>query len=141
MTNEKNPAVKFRGVPFEYGDEILIVPALPLGQARELSERFLASTNGSVADETPQEAISKAEARIHIFLEAAELALKRNYPDTTREKVEDFLTAENQYKVWSAAISGQGTDKVKSLGEAQAVLEKKYSSNTVTSTGPSSTAE
>jgi len=128
--------VRFRGVAFEYGDEYLVVPPLPLGVAKELQKEFA----GIVAKKTSDE--DQSDAIVALYTKAAELALKRNYEEVTSDTVADFLTPENMIGVFRAAVYGidDAQDKVKTVGEAKAVLDRKRNQATATpSTGDTST--
>ena len=118
-------AVQFRGVPFEYGDDILIVPPLPLGVSKDLQKKMAAIAIG-IQEETKEESVARMDERIAIIIEAAGKALKRNYPDITEDTVQDFITQENMNDIFGASLYGSvPTNTAKTVGEGKTVLEKK----------------
>jgi hypothetical protein len=129
--------VKFRGAPFEYGDDVLIVPPLPLGLCREYQRKSLDLVPKE--NETVEESLAKADSRIAVMKEAITKALRRNYPEISNDTVEDFVTQENVNPAFTAAMFGTvPTNTAKSVTEAKTVLEKKRNP---ASTGNISTAE
>jgi hypothetical protein len=126
--------VKFRGVPFEYGDDVLIVPPLPLGQSKELQKK-IAELSNNLQTETKEETIAKMESRVAVIVEATTKALKRNYPDITDDIVQDFITQENLNDLFTASIMGSVPSKTaKTVMEAKNALEKKLNPVSIGST-------
>lgn len=97
------PVVKVKGIPKEMGGRILVIPPLSLGAIEQLQER-LASFTGDISDRT----------QAPIVIDAAHAALKRNYPDITRDEVGDMIGLENMVDVFEAVMDISGL-KRKSL--------------------------
>ena len=71
---------KFKGVAVEFSNgETLIVPPLSLGSVEILQER-LTNFKGGVDSDS-----------VNLVVDATALALQRNYPDITKEKIKDEL--------------------------------------------------
>lgn len=116
--------VTYRGVPFEWGNDILIVPPLPLGKSKEIQKK-MAALSANMETETKEESVAKMDNRVAIIVEAATLALRRNYPDITDEAIADGITQNNMNDLFSAALYGTvPTKTAKTLPEAQTVLQK-----------------
>jgi hypothetical protein len=127
--------VVYRGCPFEYGDDVLIVPPLPLGQSKDIQKKMATLSSGNIETETREESIARMDSRVAIIVEATTKALKRNYPDVTDEVIQDFITQENMNDLFSAALYGSvPTKTAKSVPEAKNVLEKKLNPAQIGST-------
>lgn len=104
--------VKVKGIPVELGGEVLIVPPLSLGSLEQL-QAGIAGFTGDVFD----------KAQIALVIDAALAALRRNYPEMTRERVAEFIDVANMPEVFEALMDVSGL-KRKSMeavtpGEAQ----------------------
>lgn len=104
--------VKVKGIPVELGGVTFIVPPLSLGALEQL-QAGIAGFTGDVFD----------KAQIALVIDAALAALKRNYPDITREQVAECIDVANMPEVFEAVMDVSGL-KRKSLeavtpGEAQ----------------------
>lgn len=121
--------VKYRGVPFEFGDRTIIVPPLTLDDVQNFSDQMNptqedidrlvnAPADGKVLV-TP-EARAKSRQRFDVMRSAVKKAVARNYSaeEFTDADLADFLTARNINTAFDSAM-GYNTPRfqVKSLGE------------------------
>lgn len=119
--------VQYRGTPFEYGDHVLIVPPLPLGLAREFSKEFWIAGGDITDDASIDEKFKVGDGRFEVQVKAISAALKRNYPDIADTDIQDFVTLENVFAIYSSAITGsKPTETAKTVGEAKAVMERSH---------------
>lgn len=110
-----------KGIPFDFGGRTLIIPPLSLGNLETL-EPQLATFRGDAKD----------PKNISTALDCITAALKRNYPDTTREQVADMVDLGNMAEVMQAVMDSAGIRR-KAL-EASAAGEVKAPSNGADST-------
>ena len=110
---------KFKGIPFILGDKTLVVPPLNFRSLEELQDRLATFEAG----------VDK-EARATI-VDAAWHALRRNYPDITKDEIVDGLDIGNMQELMEAVMDVSGLKR--KAGEALATAQ------TDPSTGPSST--
>jgi len=89
--------VKIKGIPVELGDRTLIVPPLALGALEQLQER-IATFTGDI----------RSKEQIATVLDAAHAALKRNYPEVTREDVAEWVDVGNMAEVFEAVMDISG---------------------------------
>lgn len=89
--------VKVKGIPVELGGDVLIVPPLSLGSLEQL-QAGIAGFTGDVFD----------KAQIALVIDAALAALRRNYPDMTRERVAEFIDVANMPEVFEALMDVSG---------------------------------
>lgn len=111
----KYPArVRFRGIGFEFGDDVIIVPSLTVGQTEGLVELLVKHDAIKVEDfKTVDE---KVQIRSKIIFEA----VKRNYPEFTEVELNEFVTGANNDKLFYAAMGSDRTSKqIKEVGEFQ----------------------
>lgn len=114
--------VAFRGVPFENGidenneDKVIIIPPLPLNKVRQYTQEVVEIDD---PDETKKGNLKNERVK-EIILEA----IHRNYPDFTKDELEEFVTLRNLYNAYQAAIGSNSTtdgklfpDLVRSAGE------------------------
>lgn len=89
---------KFKGVEMEFSNgEVLIVPPLTLGALELFQERLMKFKGGLDIDS------------ITLVLDCTTLALQRNYPDITREKVaNDLVDLSNMENVMLAVMDVSG---------------------------------
>lgn len=103
--------VKVKGIPVELGGETLVIPPLALGALEQLQER-VGNFRGDIRD----------KEQVATVIDAAHAALKRNYPEMTREQVADAIDIGNMADVFEAVMDVSGL-KRKALetaaGEAQ----------------------
>lgn len=98
------------GIEIDFGSERLTVPPLTLGSLQLLQgklEKFQADTS-------PES--------VATVIEAAFLALRRNYPDITRERVAEILDLGNMLDVLSAVMDVSGM-KRKEIAAGKATPE------------------
>lgn len=91
------PVVKVKGIPKELGGRVLVIPPLSLGAIEQLQER-LSSFTGDIADKT----------QAPIVIDAAHAALRRNYPELTREEVGELIDLENMVEIFEAVMDVAG---------------------------------
>lgn len=92
--------VKVKGVPVTFDtDTTLIVPPIALGDLEQLEERLKAPN-------------------VTTMIDAVHAALRRNYPDMTREDVGRLVDTVTVQEAFGAAMSGQ--KRAASSGEALA---------------------
>ena len=112
--------VKVPGIRMTLGGNEYVVPPIALGALEQLEDR-IASFNPNVLD----------LKQMGIIIDCAYAALKRNYPDLTREDVGEIVDIGNMNEVFEAVmdVSGlrrkalenpQPADKAEA-GEAEAV--------------------
>lgn len=111
MNVPENTVVKFRGVAFEFGDVMLVVPPLSQRLLEKHAEKLDALT-------TPRTFTLKTGG---VFLrdnliEPVHDALLRNYPAITKSEVEDFISLDNWGKLVAALMGGGDVPKTR-VGE------------------------
>lgn len=109
---------KFKGIKILLGDRELVVPPLNFRSLQQLQER-LAKFSGGVDPES-----------IGLVVDATHEALRRNYPEITRDEVIDGLDLENMLPVMEAVMDVSGLKRKAVEAEGQPADP---------STGPSST--
>lgn len=112
---------KYKGIKITLGDEVLVVPPLNFRSLQELQARLVEFKAG-VDPES-----------VNVVVDAAHHALKRNYPDMTRENVIDLLDLENMLQVMEAVMDVSG------MKRKEAEAKSAEGESTDPSTGPSST--
>lgn len=100
--------VKHKGIPVVLGEQTFIVPPLALGALEQLQDR-VASFNGDIRD----------AAQVATVIDAGHAALKRNYPEITREEVADLIDVGNMAEVFEAVMDVSGL-KRKALASGEA---------------------
>jgi hypothetical protein len=123
--------VKWRGVAFDYGDRVLIIPALPISEVARIDQELAALAEplpslkpDGTPEDTPEHKTALTQfqaARQKIMRAAITTSLRRNYTveQLSDEDIIDFLTYENFFDAFMAA---QGTynkeaQRVRSAGE------------------------
>lgn len=91
------PVVKVKGIPLTLDGRTWTVPPLSLGALEQLQER-LAQFTGDVG----------AAGQISTAIDALHAALRRNYPDVTREQVAEMIGLENMAEVMEAVMDVAG---------------------------------
>ena len=130
MTDFKRP-VRFRGIGFEYGDDVLIVPPITCDQAVTLADEIdLATSTAGLKRVEEIMALDAEGFRAHSsdircrrasMKKVVAVALRRNYPGITDEEISDFISQENIQSSFHAAMALSGdTKKIKNPGEFQA---------------------
>ena len=102
------PIVKHKGISITFGDQKLVVPPLALGALEQLQER-VSKFSGDIRD----------KEQIATVIDAAHAAIKRNYPDMTRDDVADLIDVGNMAEVFEAVMDVSGL-KRKALEEGEA---------------------
>lgn len=104
--------VKHSGVPIEFGDDTVIVPALTTSQVEGLVEKLMAH------DAIKLESFRNIYERLALRTEIVIVALRRNYPEITLEEVREALTTGNSDQAMGAALgTDRTTPRVRELGE------------------------
>lgn len=91
------PVVKVKGIPLEIGGNLFIVPPLSIGAIEQLREP-LSKLTADVTD----------FSNVSVIVDATHAALKRNYPDITREEIADGIGLENMADVLEAVMDVSG---------------------------------
>lgn len=89
--------VKVKGISIELGGEQYVVPPIALGALEQLQSR-LAGFSGDVSD----------AAQVSTVIDAAHAALRRNYPQLTRDAVADLIDVSNMAEVFEAVMDISG---------------------------------
>lgn len=95
------PMVKVKGIAFAFNNEdTYVIPPIALGALEQLQQR-ITEFSGDVMD-------TKSVATV---IDAAHAALKRNYPDLTREAVADLIDVENMADVFACVMDVSGVKR------------------------------
>lgn len=98
------------GVIVNLGGTDYEVPPLSLGSLETLQDRLGAFNAGDISPKT-----------VAVVVDATLLALKRNYPDMTRERVGDLLDLGNMLRVMQAVMDVSGIHRATAeAGKVQA---------------------
>ncbi|MEQ1663172.1 MAG: hypothetical protein ABL877_10810 [Thiobacillus sp.] len=89
--------VKVKGVPFDFNGRVLVIPPLTLGAYEQLQQR-LAEFPSDVRD----------QASIETTIDSVHAALRRNYPDMTREEVGGLVDFSNMQDVMACTMDVAG---------------------------------
>lgn len=89
--------VKVKGIPKELGGETYIVPPLSLGALEQLHDK-LGAFAGDVSD----------LSQVGTVIDAAHAALRRNYPEMTRDQVADMVDVSNMLDLFEAVMDISG---------------------------------
>ena len=110
----KKAIVKIKGTQIELGGEQFVMPPLSLLHLEQFQSKFK-SFDG----------VPTNPENISFFIDSVHAAMKRNYPECTREDIGEALGLESMNEVMSALVSVSGlTHRAKEdseVGEAQAV--------------------
>lgn len=90
---------KIKGIEFDFGGEVLVIPPLSLGSLEVLQDRL--ATLSTVAS-------ALEPAAVKTVVDAAYAALRRNYPEITREQVMDLIDVGNMQDVMAAVMDVAG---------------------------------
>lgn len=105
--------VRIKGVTIELNGTNYVIPPIALGALEQLQERIVAF-NGNVQD----------VKQISTVIDCAYAALRRNYPDMTREEVADLIDIGNMNEVFVAMMDVSGLKRKEQeaaqAGEVQA---------------------
>lgn len=86
-------ALKFKGIKVEFGDQALVIPPLCLGALEDLQGR-IAKFQGDIGDKD----------QVATVIDAALMALNRNYPEITRKDVASMIDVGNMAEVFEAVM-------------------------------------
>ncbi|MGS0922131.1 hypothetical protein ACR30T_00235 [Neisseria gonorrhoeae] len=89
--------VRIKGVTVELNGADYVIPPIALGALEQLQER-IGSFDGNAAD----------AGQISTVIDCAHAALKRNYPDLTREEAADLIDIGNMNEVFAAVMDVSG---------------------------------
>ena len=105
--------VRIKGVTVELNGVDYVIPPIALGALEQLQERIVAF-NGDIQD----------VKQISTVIDCAYAAMRRNYPDMTREEVADLIDIGNMNEVFTAVMDVSGLKRKEQeaaqAGEAQA---------------------
>jgi hypothetical protein len=102
------PVVKIKGISLDLAGQLLVVPPLSLGAMEQLQDS-LASFTGDISD----------RKQVATAIDAAHAALRRNYPEMTREDVAELVDVSNMVDVFQAVMDVSGARR--KAAEAQAL--------------------
>lgn len=91
------PVVKIKGIPLELGGETFVVPPLSLGALEQLEDQLAAFT-GDISD----------RKQVATAIDATHAALRRNYPEITREAVAELVDVGNMVEAFQAVMDVSG---------------------------------
>lgn len=105
------PVVKVNGILLELSGEMFVVPPVPLGVLEQMHEPIKA-VNGDISD----------LGQVSTIIDVTLAALRRNYPDLTRERLADLLDIGNMVEVFQAVmdVSGMRRKSLEAAGEGGA---------------------
>jgi hypothetical protein len=104
-------SVMVKGVSLELGDgNAYVLPPLTLGALEILQDKLNTNYSGGALD--PE--------YIKTVIDAAHLALRRNYPDITRDQVKEIIGLENMEVVFKAVLDVSGMFRKSLEAEAKA---------------------
>lgn len=102
---KETPVVKFRGITVEMDGKTMVVPPLSLGAMEQMQARLEAFEGGT----DPQS--------IRTVIDATHEAMKRNYPEITREFIAENLDLGNMEDFMRAVMDVSGMNR-KALEDA-----------------------
>lgn len=100
--------VKVKGIPYDFGGRVLVIPPLSLGAMEQLQGRLADLDESSISPEY-----------IGTVIDAVHAALQRNYPEMKREDVAGMIDLENMQEVMACTMDVAGL-KRKAIEAAQA---------------------
>ncbi len=90
--------VKYKGIPFAFNNQqTLVIPPIAIGYLEQLQER-VSLVNGNTLD--PEQ--------ISTIIDTLYIALRRNYPDMTREDVADLVDLGTMTEAFECAMDISG---------------------------------
>ena len=105
--------VRIKGVTVELNGANYVIPPIALGALEQLQSR-ISKFDGNVQD----------AKQIATVIDCAHAALRRNYPEMTREEVADLIDIGNMGEVFAAVMDVSGLKRKEQeaaqAGEAQA---------------------
>lgn len=103
---------KIKGIAINLSGETMIVPPLSLGALEQLQERIM-KFSGDIGDRD----------QVATVIDAVHSALRRNYPEVTRDAVADMIGLENMNEVFEAVMDVSGLKRRALESEATTVGE------------------
>ena len=94
--------VKHRGVAFETGDSVLIIPSISAAQADELSDVLSADRPVGLKADDPGYGAA-ARMRRAGWLRVVTAAIKRNYPDMSDAQIAEAINEEDVFDAFRVA--------------------------------------
>lgn len=91
--------IKFKGIEIDIGDQRLVCPPLSLSTIEEMRDR-LEAMNGV-----------DLQGKVATVIECAHAALKRNYPDITRQQVAEGIDLGTMEDVMLAVMDVSGVER------------------------------
>ena len=89
--------VKVKGIALELGGSEYVVPPVALGPLEQLQQR-ISEFKGDIQD----------AKQVATVIDVAHAALKRNYPEITREEVGDMIDVGNMAEVFACVMDVSG---------------------------------
>ena len=89
--------VKFKGIEFDLGGTVYVVPPLSMGDLEVMQDKLAAFENFS---------LNAASAKV--ILEVAHRALKRNYPEIKVEELAELVDLGNAMELFQAVMDISG---------------------------------
>lgn len=90
--------VKVKGIPYDFGGRVLVIPPLTLGALEQMAGKLFGRGDEDVFD--PE--------YVATVIDAAHAALRRNYPEMTRNEVADLIDIENMQEVMACTMDVAG---------------------------------
>lgn len=98
-----------KGITIDLGGADYVVPPLSIGSLERLQDRIEAFEGGM------------GKESVSLMVDVAEAALKRNYPDITRDSLVEIMDVSNMEDIFSAVMDVSGLKrKAIDAGEAEA---------------------
>lgn len=91
---------KHQGIPFNFDGRTLVIPPLSLGAFEQLQGRLETMDQASITPEY-----------IGTVVDSVHAALRRNYPDMTREEVSGLLDLQNMQEVMACVFDVGGVKR------------------------------
>lgn len=101
--------VKIKGLVINLAGTDYVVPPLSLGALEQLQDR-MADFTGDISD----------PKQVATAIDAAHAALRRNYPELTREQVADMIDVGNMIEAFEAVMDVSGTRRKEAEAAAAA---------------------
>ena len=99
--------VKHAGIKIVLGGDEYIVPPIAIGALEQLQDRITQYTGNPMGS-----------GQAGTVIDCAHAALKRNYPDLTREAVADMIDVGNMAEVFEAVMDVSGVRRKAKEGES-----------------------
>jgi len=109
-----SPTPQFEGVKVNAGGRELVLPALNLGALKRLREQFKVISGIDPATQGATLTDAQVDAMTDIIL----ASVRRNYPEITREEIEELVDLNNLPSAIEAILGQSGFAKRTQPGEA-----------------------